>query len=347
MDEESFCIDTNDSVCKNIQFEEEASNGADIIDSFKACIDAVKANPRRLRTFAALKLRAEQRTRDLEFGSTTNFSTTITNKDLHDCSEAFKSSTLQELKAEILQRRQKTEELMGPQRKSKRKATETNVEVTAAECSQTRDQSPGGWKDDEDENIAFGNADDLRDCSSMNAVVEGGIPPDLVTRTLTDNDISPTCVSDLSELSGLSKAQLIDMVVNKDKVISEKDGEIAELKCGRKKAKVAKGLPKPQSALDSRLLKEMTRVLKEEVMQWLHNQPKHWEIYSDNEGAICHIIMSEMQGWPATADAKYKENIWKRLLGPNLNRRWSVVKNEVVQRMRTLFLSKLECLMLR
>ena len=122
-------------------------------------------------------------------------------------------------------------------------------------------------------------------------------------------------------------------------VILEKESEIAKLS-GSKKTKVAKTIPAAKNALETRLLREMKNVLRNDIIHWLTNQPKHWEVYTDSEDGMCNIIMSQMNRWPATYVAEDKESMWNRFLGPNLNRAWSVKKNEVLQRVKTLFLSK-------
>jgi hypothetical protein len=49
--------------------------------------------------------------------------------------------------------------------------------------------------------------------------------------------------------------------------------------------------------------------------------------------------MKMMTEWPAGATEDEKMRIWNRMLGLNLNRSWSVVKNEIIQRMRVAFLT--------
>jgi hypothetical protein len=48
--------------------------------------------------------------------------------------------------------------------------------------------------------------------------------------------------------------------------------------------------------------------------------------------------MNKLKQWPAQWKRKEKEDAWRTLLGPRLNREWSYAKNEVVTRMRLVFL---------
>ena len=337
MNEDSCCIDGNDSVCRQIHFDDEAETSPHATDNRQYFVK-LKANPKQLRNFALLKLYAENRQRNSILGVNSNSRTTFTEREIDDTVEYIKTSTLEELKRDIHRR---NEDMA---RKSKRKAA--TEEVTELEENDHQLLVPtSGWSGDENENIAFGASDEMEDESAVKpaASVNVPVPTHLLTRDDSSDESSPTCVSNVTNLSGLSKEELIEILISKDKLIDEKESEIAVLKCGKKKAKVAMTLPKAKTPLDGRLLKEMSRVLKEEVIQWLHMQPKHWEGYSDHKEAMCNIIMSHMQGWPVNADGEFKKETWNRLLGPNLNRRWSVVKNEVLQRMRSLYLSELLC----
>ena len=335
MNEDSCCIDGNDSVCRQIHFDDEAEPSPNATDNRQYFVK-LKANPKHLRNFALLKLHAERRQRNSILGVNSNSETTFIEREVNDAVEYIKTSTLEQLSQDIHRRKEDMA------RKSKRKAT--TQEVTDENDNDQHLKEPtSGWSDDENENIAFGGPDELDDESAVKpaASVNVPVPTDRFTADESSDESGPTCVSNVTNLSGLSKEELIEMLISKDKVIDEKESEIAGLKSGKKKPKVAKTLPKAKTPLDGRLLKEMSRVLKEEVIQWLHMQPKHWEGYSDHKEAMCNIIMSHMHGWPVTADEQFKKETWNRLLGPNLNRRWSVVKNDVLQRMRTLYLSEL------
>jgi ElaB/YqjD/DUF883 family membrane-anchored ribosome-binding protein len=137
----------------------------------------------------------------------------------------------------------------------------------------------------------------------------------------------------------------------RDKLEEKFDEEQEEIKDLRKqieeltqnqKKKQKKSLPKAKTRIDKILLKEMKLVLKQSIVHTVTNQHKHWEVYDKCPKSMCQIIMNRMDQWPLSYSEEEKEETRKELLGPRLNREWSLVKNEVVGRMRSTFLGKIE-----
>lgn len=208
-----------------------------------------------------------------------------------------------------------------------------------------------GWGDEDISNAQFVNKNDAptndvdtEDDGSLNnmnleeqLVQEGNIGQcnevgiedvvDMNTEVALDHE-SPTLVSDISNMSRQDLVSTIERL----------QGDIERLKAGETvKKEKKKKKPKAESRLDKMLIRDVTCVLRSDVIHKITNQPKNWELYSSHPSSMCQIIMRQMDSWPAGWDEKKKEEKWNALLGPNLNRRWCLVKNEVVQKIRHLF----------
>lgn len=166
----------------------------------------------------------------------------------------------------------------------------------------------------------------------------------IAARPTFESDHSNKSIEELQDMCDAQLKEIDDLkaLVDEQQVrIKELENEMKSTGSTKKK-KEKKKLPKADGPTEDKLLKEMRLVLKQDIIHVLTNQPKHWEKYSDNEESMCQIIMSRMNEWPASADATDKMRLWNKLLGPNLNRSWSVTKNEILQRIRKNYLES-EC----
>ena len=136
--------------------------------------------------------------------------------------------------------------------------------------------------------------------------------------------------------------QLSEEKKEKDNIIRQKDEEIAAMESGRKTRKSwKKALPKADNKLESRLLKEMRVLLREDYIHWVKGAQERWEEYSDLDGTMSQMMINDIKSWPAECDDKYKETLWRTLLGPRLTKEFTLVRNDVLQKMRVLYLGKL------
>ena len=143
-----------------------------------------------------------------------------------------------------------------------------------------------------------------------------------------------------TDLSTWTREKLEERFDDQQEEIRDLRKQIEELIQNQRK-KQKKCLPEAKTRIDKVLLKEMKVVLKQSIIHLVTNQPKHWEVYDKNPKSMCQLIMSRMDQWPVTYSDVKKEETWKDLLGPRLNREWSLVKNEVVGKMKTTFLGKI------
>jgi hypothetical protein len=109
---------------------------------------------------------------------------------------------------------------------------------------------------------------------------------------------------------------------------------------GKKKKIWKKVYAKPKDRLEATILKETRVILRDDIIHWFYDLRPHWDDYSEEEGSICYEIMSQIKAWPVGATLSYKETIWRTLLGPRLSREYTLVKNDVIQKMRTIYMSK-------
>ena len=170
-------------------------------------------------------------------------------------------------------------------------------------------------------------------------------PQDLLVPT-KDYETLPTQISDLSSCSKeellLKVYQLSEEKKEKDNIIRQKDEEIAAMESGRKTRKSwKKALPKAENKLESRLLKEMRVLLREDYIHWVKGAQERWEEYSDLDGTMSQMMINDIKSWPAECDDNYKETLWRTLLGPRLTKEFTLVRNDVLQKMRVLYLGKL------
>jgi hypothetical protein len=170
-------------------------------------------------------------------------------------------------------------------------------------------------------------------------------PHDLLVPT-KDYETLPTQISDLSSCSKeellLKVHQLSEEKKEKDDIIRQKDEEIAALESGKKTRKSwKKALPKADNKLESRLLKEMRVLLREDYIHWVKGAQERWEEYSDLDGTMSQMMINDIKSWPAECGDKYKETLWRTLLGPRLTKEFTLVRNDVLQKMRVLYLGKL------
>lgn len=235
---------------------------------------------------------------------------------------------------------------------AKKSKTDETVVETPEEVEDTSNERGWGAKnvqngkfvnrtssqDIEDESINGTGTDTIDSVNTMNVedqlIEEGMIAQsddvDFNTEGAGFNEDSPTGVTDLINMS---RQDLIS-------TIERLQADVERLKTGGMKEKRKKKVPSPQDKTERVLLKELMCVLRNEVLHKIAIQPKNWELYHTAPNSMCQIVMRGIEEWPAAWDEKKKEKVWNDLLGPNLNRKWSVVKNEVVQKIRHVFYSK-------
>ena len=136
--------------------------------------------------------------------------------------------------------------------------------------------------------------------------------------------------------------QLSEEKKRDENIIKEQKDEIAALQSGKKTKKSwKKVLPKADNKVESRILKEMRVLLREDYIHWVKGAQERWDEYSELDGTMSQMMINDIKSWPAECTDGYKETLWRTLLGPRLTKEFTLVRNDVLQKMRVLYLGKL------
>lgn len=139
--------------------------------------------------------------------------------------------------------------------------------------------------------------------------------------------------SDVSDLSCASKTQLIRMLEETRRTLLDlqEEGYVPK----KKKMKMM-----PSTVDEKKIDMEVTNILRYEIVRWMKFQTPGWNGWSDKPGTVCKIICDKVVNWPMNVTEDYKRRMWCRLFEPRLNRKLSVIKSKISQRMKEIFMSE-------
>jgi hypothetical protein len=134
----------------------------------------------------------------------------------------------------------------------------------------------------------------------------------------------------VSELSDYSKNQLLELVQEQRKQLFELQNESC------KKRKELPPLSKDEMVIDN----EVRSIMRNEIVCWLKFPEGGWNLWSEMDGMVCKILCDKMVSWLAGATNAQKRRIREKTIAPRLERKLSVIKNKISQKMREVFRSK-------
>jgi hypothetical protein len=298
--------DHTDSVVRTLSFDE--------CSEAPRSLEAASHHRKLLRTLAACKLVSDNRKKvDQSGGHNIHVGRNLSSREL----ESYIALT----RKDILDMARR-----GGARKRKADEEEETQETPPQQSTHVSKSS--SWEDDENEDFVVTKEE------SADAPVDNNIGS-MITMDTVGSDLTEFTKEEL--IQKLTEYQ--DDNKKKDKVIERKNKQINEL-MGKKQKIWKKVYAKPKDRLETLLLKETRVILRDDIIHWLHDVSPHWDQYSEEEGTMCYEIMSQIKQWPVGATQCFKETIWRTLLGPRLSREYTLVKNDVIQKMRTIYMSK-------
>ena len=374
-DDQFYYDDDIDDVVQRLSFDDEASECGKLRMAADT-LEAATKNYNRLRTLTACRLARDLRNKAKALGNNglINFSETysfadvernigLTKEDLQNRAMAKQGKA----KSTAKKRKKDHPSNIDDENNNELRTIRTRTSQTNenAEINQEKEQAgleQQTWNK-EDDNIEFDanvHQEDEEDiereeelaCLDVQAHADAPLlvptknyPHDLLVPT-KDYETLPTQISDLSSCSKeellLKVHQLSEEKKEKDNIIRQKEEEIAALESGKKTRKSwKKALPKAENKLESRLLKEMRVLLREDYIHWVKGAQERWEEYSELDGTMSQMMINDIKSWPAECTDGYKETLWRTLLGPRLTKEFTLVRNDVLQKMRVLYLGKL------
>jgi hypothetical protein len=316
--------DQTDSVVRTLSFDD-YSVARRCEETRTETLEAASHHRKLLRTLAACKLVSDNRKKvDQSGGHNIHIGQNLSSREL----ESYIALTRKEILLMSKPRR-------GGARKRKADEEEEPQETPTNDVGvqqSTHVSKSSMW--DEDENVEFVPKEENADTP-----VDNNIGSMIINADKTMDTVE-------SDLTEFTKEELIQKLIEyqddnkmKDKVIERKNKQINEL-MGKKQKIWKKVYAKPKDRLETLLLKETRVILRDDIIHWLHEVSPHWDQYSEEEGTICYEIMSQIKQWPVGATPGFKETIWRTLLGPRLSREYTLVKNDVIQKMRMIYMSK-------
>ena len=113
------------------------------------------------------------------------------------------------------------------------------------------------------------------------------------------------------------------------------DNEIELNRRAVKKHKVVK-LTEDDKVVDN----EVLTIMKFEIVRWMKFPKSGWNLWSEAEGSICKMICDKMVSWPTQVTNAHKKRVWDRVIAPRMARKLTVIKNQITQKMKDVFMSK-------
>lgn len=138
--------------------------------------------------------------------------------------------------------------------------------------------------------------------------------------------------SEVSDLSCVSRSQLIKMLEDTRRTCLDLQ-ERGAMGPKKKKKKV-----EPETADEKKIDLEVTNILRYEIFRWLKFQKTGWNVWSNVDGTVCKMICDKVVNWPLDVTEEYKKKMWCKLFEPRLNRKLTLIKNKVTQRMKEIFM---------
>ena len=138
--------------------------------------------------------------------------------------------------------------------------------------------------------------------------------------------------SEVSDLSCVSRSQLIKMLEDTRRTCLDLQ-ERGAMGPKKKKQKV-----EPETADEKKIDLEVTNILRYEIFRWLKFQKTGWNVWSNVDGTVCKMICDKVVNWPLDVTEEYKKKMWCKLFEPRLNRKLTLIKNKVTQRMKEIFM---------
>jgi hypothetical protein len=376
-DDQFYYDDDIDDVVQRLSFDDEASECGKL-QMAADTLEAATKNHKRLRTLTACRLARDLRNKAKALGNNgvINFSETysladvernigLTKEDLQNRAMAKQSkvkSTAKKRKADHPSNidGENNNEL----RSSRTRTSRANEDAETEQEKEQAEMKEQTWNK-EDDNIEFESnvhqeeedealekEEEEVECLAVQADADAPLlvptknyPDDLLVPT-KDYETLPTQISDLSSCSKedlvLKVHQLSEEKKRDENIIKEQKDEIAALQSGKKTKKSwKKVLPKADNKVESRILKEMRVLLREDYIHWVKGAQERWEEYSELDGTMSQMMINDIKSWPAECTDGYKETLWRTLLGPRLTKEFTLVRNDVLQKMRVLYLGKL------